>query len=60
MKSLCNYIAKVSSHNYSLMQIPTTILAVSILRIALKIQDKVSQVKEYQQIMYKVLDFAQI
>ncbi|MFS8160003.1 MAG: hypothetical protein ACMG6E_07295 [Candidatus Roizmanbacteria bacterium] len=60
LKQLCMYIAKLTTHNYTLMQIPTTRLAISILRIALKIQDKVESVKDYQTIMYQVLDYSGI
>ena len=54
------YIAKMTTHSYSLMQIPTSRLAISIIRIALKIQDKVEAVKDYQTIMYQILDFSGI
>jgi hypothetical protein len=55
LKQLCLYIGKLSCHNYNLMQIPTSRLAISILRIALKIQDKVAAVSSYQTIMSTVL-----
>jgi Cyclin, N-terminal domain len=37
LKQMCLYIGKLSCHNYNLMQIPTSRLAITILRIALKI-----------------------
>lgn len=58
LKQLCMYIGKIACHNYNLMQISTSRLAVAILRIALKIQDKIESVKEYQQIMGSILDFS--
>jgi cyclin A len=60
VKQLCMYIGKIASHNYFLMQQSTSILAVSILRIALKIQDKVEKVVEYQEVMIQVLDFSEV
>jgi len=47
VKQLSIYIGKLSCHNYKLMQVSTSELAVSILRIALKIQDKVESVRDY-------------
>lgn len=37
LKQLCVYIGKLAAHNYNLMQLPTSKLAIAILRIALKI-----------------------
>lgn len=60
LKQLCLYIAKLSTHNYSLMQMKTSVLAVSVLRIALKIQDKLEKVENYQQILSNIVDFAEV
>ncbi len=60
VKQLCTYIGKVACHNYFLMQQSTSILAVSILRIALKIQDKVEKVVEYQEVMIQILEFSEV
>jgi len=49
---LCMYVAKVATHDYSLMQFPKSVLAMSVLRIALKIQDKVEKIVNYQEVMY--------
>lgn len=39
-KELCYYIAKLACHDYKLMQLPTSKLAVTVLRIALKVIDQ--------------------
>jgi hypothetical protein len=35
------YLAKLASHNYSLMQLPTSLLASAVLNVALKIYEKI-------------------
>ncbi len=57
LKSLAMYIAKLACHDYSLMQQKNSVLAISVLRLALKIQDQKHKVQEYKVVMKNALEF---
>jgi len=50
-KKICNFVARLASHNYSLMQMPTSLLAASILNVALQITSKVDMKVDTDKVM---------
>jgi hypothetical protein len=54
------YLAKMSCHNYSLMQLPTSLLASAVLNVALKIYEKIEPRIDVAATMSRVLSFAQL
>mmetsp|Transcript_22728 Transcript_22728/g.21920 ORF Transcript_22728/g.21920 Transcript_22728/m.21920 type:complete len:198 (+) Transcript_22728:286-879(+) len=56
-KELSLYVAKLATHDYKLMQEKNSTLAISVLRLALKIQDQKQKVNDYKNIMKNALEF---
>lgn len=54
-RQLCYYLAKSACHNYSLMQLPNSILATSIFRVAVKIYETNEQVPDVKSVMRRML-----
>lgn len=54
------YLAKLSCHNYNLMQLPSSLLAAAVLNVALKIYEKIEPKVDTHTIMSKVLHFASL
>ena len=54
------YLGKMACHNYSLMQLPTSLLASAILNVALKIYAKVEPSIDVAAAMSRIISFAQL
>jgi len=54
------YLSKLACHNYSLMQLPTSLLAAAVMNVALKIFEKIEPQIDISGAMSKVVSFAKI
>jgi hypothetical protein len=54
------YLAKMSCHNYNLMQLPTSLLASAVFNVALKIYEKIDPNVDVASIMSRVISFAKL
>lgn len=54
------YLAKMACHNYSLMQLPTSLLASAVLNVALKIYEKIEPKIDVAAIMSRIISFAHL
>jgi predicted unusual protein kinase regulating ubiquinone biosynthesis (AarF/ABC1/UbiB family) len=59
-QKICMYLAKMACHNYSLMQMQTSLLASAVLNVALKIYEKIEPKIDVAAIMSRILSFAQL
>ena len=59
-KKICTFIARMTSHNYTLMQISTSLLAAGILNFGLQASSKVDVKVDVDKIMEQVADFAHL
>lgn len=57
---ICMYLSKMACHNYSLMQLPTSLLAAAVVNVALKIFEKIEPKVDIQSIMSKIFIFAKV
>ncbi len=57
-KKLCLYLAKAAAHNYQLSQLPASVLASAVMRVAFRFYEKVERSEDVPMIMQKVLRVA--
>ena len=54
-QKICMYIAKMTCHNYSLMQLPTSLLAAAVVNVGLRIYEKIEPKLDVSLIMNKIV-----
>lgn len=59
-QKICMYLGKMACHNYSLMQLPTSLLASAVLNVALKIYEKFEPKIDVAAIMSRIISFAHL
>lgn len=59
-QKICMYIAKMTCHNYSLMQLPTSLLAAAVVNVGLRIYEKIEPKLDVSLIMNKIVQFASL
>lgn len=59
-QKICMYLGKMSCHNYSLQQMPTSLLASAVMNVALKIYEKIEPRTDTSAVMSRIISFAQL